>query len=307
MRVTVVGAGVVGLTCAVRLAESSHAVSVVTAAEPAGTTSAVAAALWYPFRAGPVEAVTRWAAHSRIVFEGLVGTGGVLLRRGRELLRTPAPDPWWATAVPDLRRLAPAHLPAGCVDGFSFVAPVVDMGRYLVWLAARLESLDVDVAVRRISDLAEVDGDAIVNCSGLGARELVGDRSLVPVRGQVVRLANPGLTDWVLDEEDPDGLTYVVPRMDDVVCGGTADEGAEAGGVDALVEAAILARARVLCPELADAPVLSRAVAFRPTRPEVRLEREDVAGRPVVHCYGHGGAGVTLSWGCAEDVIALLA
>jgi D-amino-acid oxidase len=51
-----------------------------------------------------------------------------------------------------------------------------------------------------------------------------------------------------------------------------------------------------------DAPVVSVAVGLRPARPSVRLEAE---GR-VVHCYGHGGAGVTLAWGCAVEVAALL-
>lgn len=123
----------------------------------------------------------------------------------------------------------------------------------------------------------------------------------------MVRLTNPGLTDWVLDEEDPAGLSYVIPRIDDVVCGGTAEDGVDTGVPDPAVGAAILRRARALDPELTTAPVLSRAVGFRPTRPEVRLERKDRDGRPVVHCYGHGGAGVTLSWGCAEDVAPLLA
>jgi D-amino-acid oxidase len=44
-------------------------------------------------------------------------------------------------------------------------------------------------------------------------------------------------------------------------------------------------------------------VGLRPVRPAVRLERE---GR-VIHCYGQGGAGVTLSWGCAEEVRELVA
>ncbi len=305
MRVTVVGAGVMGLTCAVRLAEAGHRVSVVAATAPAGTTSAVAAALWYPYRALPAEAVTRWAARSREVFAELAGAGGVLLRRGRELLRAPTPEPWWAAAVPDLRRLTSSELPAGFADGFTFLAPVVDMGCYLRWLLTRLEALGVTVAVRRLPSVIEADGDVVVNCTGLGARELVGDTALRPVRGQVVRLANPGLTDWLLDEENPAGLTYVVPRIDDVVCGGTADEGAESTRPDAEVEAGILRRARALVPALAQAPILSRAVGLRPGRPAIRLERDEQRGRPVVHCYGHGGAGVTLSWGCADDVVAL--
>jgi D-amino-acid oxidase len=51
--------------------------------------------------------------------------------------------------------------------------------------------------------------------------------------------------------------------------------------------------------------VLSRAVGLRPARPTVRLDRTTVDDRPVIACYGHGGAGVTLSWGCAADVVAL--
>lgn len=302
--IAVVGAGVAGLTCAVRLAEAGHRVEVSTAVPPAETTSAVAAALWYPYRAWPVEDVTRWAARSRDVFSALAAdeSTGVLLRSGRELLRSPGPDPWWASAVPDLQRLRASELPAGFVDGFSFVAPVVDMSRYLRWLVTRLESLGVDIVVRRLSTVDDAAGDVVVNCTGLGARDLCGDLSVVPVRGQVVRLANPGLTEWLLDEEDPAGLTYVVPRQDDVVCGGTADVGADSGDPDPAVEAAILARAVALVPELTGLPALSRAVGFRPTRPAVRLER---VGR-VVHCYGHGGAGVTLSWGCADDVADLV-
>jgi D-amino-acid oxidase len=83
-------------------------------------------------------------------------------------------------------------------------------------------------------------------------------------------------------------------------------EGASGTEPDPAVEDAVLRRVRALVPELRDAPVLSRAVGLRPGRPTVRLERVVHAGRPVIACYGHGGAGVTLSWGCAADVVRLL-
>jgi D-amino-acid oxidase len=48
-------------------------------------------------------------------------------------------------------------------------------------------------------------------------------------------------------------------------------------------------------------------VGLRPARPAVRLETEGTPGGVIVHCYGHGGAGVTLSWGCAEEVADVVA
>src|SRR5438034_417096 len=70
-------------------------------------------------------------------------------------------------------------------------------------------------------------GDAVVNCAGLGARELAGDARVHAVRGQVARVRNPGLARAVLDETAARSLAYVIPRSDGVIVGGTADERAE--------------------------------------------------------------------------------
>ena len=59
-------------------------------------------------------------------------------------------------------------------------------------------------------------------------------------------------------------------------------------------------------PLLAGVRVLGGAVGLRPARPAVRLEAEPHDRGVVVHCYGHGGAGVTLAWGCAEEVVGLV-
>ena len=306
MRVVVVGAGVIGLTCAHRLVRAGHPVEVWSRDAVQDTTSAVAAALWYPYRALPEEAVTGWAAatYDMLSILSVRPETGVSLRRGRELFRTEQPDPWWAAAVPKLGRVAPGDLPPGYADGYEFAAPVVRVPRYLPWLVDELAASGVPFRHRDLADLdpARRAADLVVNAAGLGARELVGDRELTGVRGQVVRVADPGLQRWTLDEHHPDGLVHVVPRGGDVVCGGTADDGAEDGMPDPGTAGAILDRCRAVVPELRDAPVLGHAVGVRPARPAVRLERDD----GVVHCYGHGGAGVTLSWGCADEVVRLV-
>jgi D-amino-acid oxidase len=305
--VTVVGGGVIGLTCALELARAGHAVEVRTAEAVADTTSAVAAALWFPYRAAPAAEVLRWGAVSLAVLTQLADdpTTGVTLRPGTVVHRTLEPDLWWAPAVPDHRPAAPEELPEGAPAGTRCVLPVVDMGRYLPWLADACRAAGVTVVPTRVDRLSDVSGDVVVLAAGLRSGPLLGDDSGVPVQGQVVRLADPGLPGWLLDEDNPAGLTYVVPRGHDVVCGGTAVDGATGTDPDPAVEAAVLARARALVPALRDAPVLSRAVGLRPGRPTVRLDRSVVAGRPVIACYGHGGSGVTLSWGCARDVVSL--
>ena len=138
----------------------------------------------------------------------------------------------------------------------------------------------------------------MVNCSGLGARALAGDPSLTPVRGQVVVVEQVGLEEWWLAE---DGPTYVIPRSSDIVLGGTEDAGEWARSPDLDIAADIRRRATALVPALAGARVLQHKVGLRPARPAIRLERVD----DVIHCYGHGGAGVTLSWGCADEVAGL--
>jgi D-amino-acid oxidase len=310
MRVRVVGAGVVGLTSALRLAQAGHEVDLVATATGEHTTSSVAAALWYPYRAYPEEAVTRWSAISFRVLRDLAAdpSTGVRLRAGRELFRQPVGDPWWRAAVPALGRVPGGRLPAGYLDGYELTVPVVDMATHLAWLLNRLETLGIRLRRQCVEALPDAfDGvDAVVNCTGLGARELVGDRSLTPVRGQVVVVEQVGISEWLLDESDPEQLAYIVPRTDTVLLGGTAEEGNEDLTVHPGAAEAILRRCTELLPELGSARVLAHRVGLRPVRPSVRLETEQLAPGPVVHCYGHGGAGVTLAYGCAEDVVALV-
>ncbi len=301
-RVIVVGAGVVGLSCAVRLLEAGHRVDVVARDLPLETTSAVAAALWYPHRAFPFERVTAWSHTSYVELERLSGVEGtgVAMVPGTEVLRARSGDPWWRDAVPALTRVLEPARPY--VDGWSFVAPVLEMPVYLRWLLGRVESMGGTVtrmALPALPDQAEV----VVNATGLGARRTADDPSMVPVRGQVVYVEQVGVERWWLDSSGP---VYVVPRSHDIVVGGTDDEGEWDRRPDPDVAKLILERAVALVPELASAAVLGHKVGLRPARPEVRLEVEQRGRTRVVHCYGHGGAGVTLSWGSAEEVAGLV-
>lgn len=309
MRVRVVGAGIIGLAAALRLREAGHRVDVVAAEVAEQTTSALAAAIWYPYRALPEAEVTRWAAGGYRALEQLRAdhASGIDLRPGWELFREPAVDPWWMDALPRLDRVPPADLPPGYVDGFELTVPVVDMAVHLAWLVDRLAGMDVAIRRARVNSLAEAhDGvDAVVNCTGLGARELVGDNELMAVRGQVVLVEQIGLDRWLLDDSDPVNLTYVVPRRDTIVLGGTAVDGDEDSAVRVDVAEAVMRRAIALVPELARARVVAHRVGLRPARSVVRLEA-DPAQPGIVHCYGHGGAGVTLAYGCAEDVVRLV-
>lgn len=311
MDVTVIGCGVIGLSTAVRLREAGLDAGIVSAAMPHETTSGVAAAIWYPYKAYPEDRVLAWGRRAFEVFEELSrepGTG-VYMREGVELHREPAPEPWWAPAVPGVRRCTPEELPPGYRDGHTFTVPVVEMPVYLEYLLRRFAASGGRVEQRAVSSLEEVSEGrrVVVNCAGLGARELLGDEALVPIRGQVVRVRNPGVERFVLDDDDPEGVTYIVPRTGDCILGGTAEEGSWSLEPDSGTAEGILRRCAELEPKLAGAEVLEHRVGLRPGRAEVRLEHETLPnGVPCVHDYGHGGSGVTLSWGCADEALRLV-
>jgi D-amino-acid oxidase len=309
-RVTVVGAGVIGLSCALRLLEAGHRVDVLARDLPGETTSAMAAAIWYPYRAWPLERVLAWSRTSYDVFAAVAAEepdSGVVLREGTEVVARPSggirEKPWWADAVPDLHETL--DVPGGFDGGWAFTAPVVEMPVYLDWLTARVLAAGGSITRLNLHGLPRPGGggpDAVVDCAGLGAKFLAADPSLHPVQGQVVLVEQVGLERWWLESAAEEGPTYVVPRSRDIVVGGTDVEGEWSRTPSPDVAAAILRRALRLVPALAGADVIGHKVGLRPARPEVRVERVG----DVIHCYGHGGAGVTLSWGCADEVVELL-
>ncbi|MDX6363279.1 MAG: D-amino-acid oxidase [Streptomyces sp.] len=305
--VIVIGSGVIGLTTAVVLAESGRRVRVWTREPAELTTSAVAGALWWPYRIEPKAKARAWALQSLDVYEELAGRPeetGVRLVEGVQGESRLDEQDGWAARVPGLRA-STAEEYAG--TGLWARLPLIDMPVHLRWLRERFLKAGGAIETRTVADLAEAGAPVVVNCTGLGARELVPDPAVRPVRGQLVIVENPGIRTYLVSTDATAGTTtYFFPHPDRLVLGGTADEDAWSLSPDPAVAAEIVARCAALRPEIAGARVLDHRVGLRPVRDAVRIEREPLAdGRLLVHNYGHGGGGVTVAWGCAREAAAL--
>ena len=246
-----VGAGVIGLTAAVRLLEAGHRVDVVARDLPLETTSAIAAALWYPYRALPQERVTAWAARSREVLAGLAAasrTPAYRLRRGTEVLREAAGPPWWASAVPGSRGAARAAagvrrrplLPRAGGGHAGAPALAERTGR-----GARRHPHPPQPR-RRCPPAPTWWSTAPGSAPGCSPRTSRSSRC-------AARSSTSSRSAWRSGGSTRPGPTYVVPREREIILGGTDEEGVWSRTPDPVVAASILRRATALVPALAGA------------------------------------------------------
>lgn len=308
MHVTVVGAGVSGLTTAAALVEAGWSVDIVARERHPDTVSVVAAAIWTTTTAEPQVRVRQWALTTRERFATIAAdsSSGIAPLMQREFERVD-PGPLWWESTPFVRRLGDHELPPEYAAGFEIDGFIVEPPIYLDWLTSRLVDQGVTITTNAVTSLEDLEADVIVNCAGLAARDLVGDDTMFPIRGQVVAVANPGINEGVSDESDADRVAYIYPRSNEVILGGARQIGNEQMVPDDDLTARILSDGARLDPRVSDVEVLDVRVGLRPGRPEVRVEAGVLGdGQPVVHNYGHSGAGFLLSWGCALDVVDLV-
>ncbi|WP_053851455.1 FAD-dependent oxidoreductase [Streptomyces sp. NRRL B-24085] len=303
----VIGAGVSGLTTAVCLAEAGLDVRVDTDRLPGATTSAAAGAMWVPYLVGPRDLVDRWSRRTLAELTALSADAdtGVRLTEGTHESRVPREMPAWGTVVGALP-CPPEDLRDGYVTGWRYRAPLVDMPRYLDHLRRRLERAGGTVRQCRYDTLGEAlrQAPVIVNCTGAEARFLAGDPAVDAVRGRLVVVENPGIDTFFCDDTPgAEELTCICPHADAVALGGTAEPGHWDLRPDEDAAREIVRRCTAVEPRLAGARVIGQRVGLRPVRTGVRLTHERHGDRLLVHNYGHGGAGVTLSWGCAREVV----
>ncbi|MGZ4967481.1 MAG: FAD-dependent oxidoreductase [Chthoniobacterales bacterium] len=333
--VAIVGAGVSGLTCGVVVAERGYRTTMFAKEIGQQTTSGAAAALWFPYDAEPPERVIPWALQSFDVLADLARIAGsgvsmVELRQFSRAGEIQIPD--WA--IPLGASVIPSEVENGAAgeaatwtgrpkaermggerikflelfkSGFSLRVPLTDTTIYLDYLAARFlkagGAINANVRFEKLEDVDQKFG-LVINCAGIGACELVQDLDLEPHRGQVAIVPRPErLSCAIVCDDAP--LMYAIPRRNDCVFGGTNDLSADLAADRATTERIVAECSRVLKIEKPN--VLAERVGLRPFRKSgVRLERDQLRdGRTVIHNYGHGGSGFTLSWSCAREVVDL--
>ncbi|PYJ45653.1 MAG: hypothetical protein DME80_01760 [Verrucomicrobia bacterium] len=308
-RVAIVGAGVSGLTCGVVLAERGFHTAIFAKEIGQQTTSGAAAAIWFPYDAQPAEKVIPWALETYKALVDLTrdprsGASMIDLRQFSRTGEIQIPD--WA--IPLGAAAVSTGLRPVFKGGFSLRVPLTDTTIYLDYLATRFQKAGGEINANvRFEKLEEVDRDfdLVINCAGIGARELVRDTDLEPHRGQVVIVPRvEDLSCAIVCDDAP--LMYAIPRTNDCVFGGTNDLRSDLAADPATTNRIIAECSRVLNIERPN--VLAARVGLRPFRKSgVRLERDRLSDdRTVIHNYGHGGSGFTLSWGCAREVASLV-
>ncbi len=302
----VIGGGVNGLSTGICLLEDGWEVTICSEEFSPNTTSDVAAALWYPFLSAPLEKTNVWGSRTYDILKLLAAekNAGIEMTQTFEYFRTAQSDPAWMTTVDNFERIT-ANLPSDYVECFSFTTSIIEMQIYLKWLMERYEALGGKLEKKKIDNFSNISSDysIIVNCTGLNSGELCNDSEVYPVRGQIIRV-KPLLNQMHLDQQIPT-LAYIVPRSNDMILGGVAQEGNWNLEPTEEDRNFILEKCSKIIPDLKNAEIIEDMVGLRPGRTEVRLEKEQISDKTIIHNYGHGGSGVTLSWGCAEEVVEL--
>ncbi|XP_077991394.1 D-aspartate oxidase-like [Glandiceps talaboti] len=323
-KVGVIGAGVIGLSSAVNILENIPNVEVTIIADKfsPNTTGDGAAGFWEPYTAGdtPEHLQREWGnatfRHLEALFKSEESSiAGVGLLSGWHLfLDKPQEDPHWSKTVYNYRRVSTeeiSQLFPTAKYGAYFTSIIAECKMYLPWLMNRFKTKGGKVVCKRIGDMEELVGefDVIVNCTGLHARSLIGDHSVQPIRGQLIRVLAPWIKHFaMLLTDKPD--VYVIPGANNVVLGGTTDKGDWNTNPYEDIKKRLFEKSCELYPSLKNATIDHEWVGLRPGRPSVRLEKEVMTIKDnnikVVHNYGHGGSGITFHWGCAQHATRLV-
>lgn len=309
--ICVLGAGISGLACGITLLEAGHHVTMLSAEPTSHSTSAIAAAIWHPFYQAFDERYRHQAACTLATLKAQARDkrSGVSIRRLTEYFRDSERAPWWMDLLKHVRVIPSAALPEGYKGAFSVDVPVADTSVYLPFLMEAFADKGGRIERRYVTSLDSVSSefDKVINCTGFGSSTLANDPALTLIRGVILRVAKvSGLQGCWIDDSLPLQPTYVIERERDLILGGFAEMSLTSTLIDPSQVEDILYRCRRLVPDLTKIEIIETRSGFRPARQRVRLGFDDQLGN-VIHNYGHGGSGFTLSWGCAQEVASACA
>ncbi len=309
MQVAVLGTGVVGLSTALVAQQRGWNVTLYTDRLPLRTTSVKAAASFKPYAVGYDERTQRLLEDSWTAFEKVLvqadAAAGVRKHIHWEASSVPRPRADYLSVMQQVRILERPEVPGGYAFGWHYRTFFIDMPLYLPWLMAQFEKNNGRVVVveRQFTDLEQLaclPADIVFNCSGLGSRQLCHDPRLIPVKGQVAVVASQPDMDWSINA---DGFS-VYPRKTETLLGGTTEHNVDTETVDSGALHLIISGNKRVLPGLELSAVRRAYAGLRPYREGgIRIAAEERSGRRIIHNYGHGGAGVTLSWGSAQAAL----
>ena len=248
-RAAVIGCGVVGLTTALQLLRRGFDVTIYAKSVPPDTTSNLSLASWTPTSGllgdGPRAALwdDQFRRAARIAWtqlQLLVGRGYGVSWIDSYSVRADAPRPAAPGGEPPLlpsdlatrsQLLGPGEHPFPTAYAVRRPTLRIEPGLYLDRLVADVREAGGRIVIRTFAsraDLVALDEPTVVNCTGLGARDLVGDPELTPLKGQLTLLIPQAEVDYSTFGSAtpvPGGFVHMQPRADGIVLGGTSVEG----------------------------------------------------------------------------------
>jgi len=226
--VAVIGSGVMGLSTARLVQDAGFPVTIYTAALPPDTTSNIAGGQFHPYAVFDDDEVTpefrtqfiRALDYSWRRFQIMVGDDYGVRWLPTYVERDGPEGRLLATYPPVNRMLTSAEHPFPWGGTLRYDTMYVETGRYLRQMLRDIQIAGGKVEVRKFgapADLAALPESLVINCTGLGSRDLFNDQDLHPARGQLAILEPQPEVQYALTG----GPGYMFPRPDGIILGGT--------------------------------------------------------------------------------------